>query len=153
MLYIADLLDPRSIEADLSARRKREAIEEMVAVLARSITVADPGGLALELLERERLASTGVGGGIALPHRLLPAFDRTAIALGRRRRGLPFDAIDGQPVTLLFLIVGPAGRPAEHLQLLSHVARLLRGEELVRELVDAADASAMLAAIRAREAE
>lgn len=153
MLRISDLLDPRSVEADLAATGKREAIEEMVAVLARAMPVPRPERLLLELLERERLASTGVGGGIALPHKLLEGFDRSAIALGRSRGGLPFNAADGQPVTVLFLIVGPAGQHAEHLRLLSRLARLLRDETLTREILDAPDAAGMLAALRSHDAE
>ena len=153
MLRISDLLDPRSVETDLAAAGKREAIEEMVAVLARAMRVPEPERLAQELLERERLASTGVGGGIALPHKLLEGFDRSAIALGRSRGGIAFDAADGQPVTVLFLIVGPAGQHAEHLRLLSRLARLLRDESLTRELVNAPDAAGMLAALRFRDAD
>ena len=153
MLRISDLLDPRSVEASLAATAKREAIEEMVAVLARSTAVPEPERLARELLERERLASTGVGGGIALPHKLLEGFGRSAMALGRSRSGIPFDAADGQLVTVLFLIVGPVGQHAEHLRLLSRLARLLRDETLARELVSAPDAAGMLAALGRRDAE
>ena len=153
MLRISELLDPRSVEPDLAATGKREAIEEMVAVLARATPVPEPERLTQELLERERLASTGVGGGIALPHKLFEGFDRSAIALGRSRGGLPFDAADGQPVTVLFLIVGPAGQHAEHLRLLSRLARLLRDEALTRELLGAPDAAGMLAALRSRDVE
>ena len=152
MRRLVDLIDPRSVEPELQSRRKHDAIEEMLAVLGRSLWIPQPSGWLRELVAREKLASTGVGNGIAIPHKLFQGVERSALALGRRREGIPFDAIDGAPATLLFLMVGPEGQPGEHLRLLSRLARLLRDQSLVRALLEAPDAAGMLEALAARDA-
>lgn len=151
MISLSEILDERSIELDLKSRRKKELIEELVAVLGRSMPVADPRRLADELLERERLTSTGIGHGLAIPHRLVPGFPRAALAFGRKAGGVPFDAIDRQPVSLFFLILGPAGSQAEHLPLLSRLSRLLHDSEFRRALEQARSPAEVLAAFREKE--
>ncbi len=153
MLTIHEHLDPRSIEANLAAATKRDALAEMLSVLARSTLLPDRDALLAGLLEREGSASTGVGGGVALPHKLLPEFPKTALALGRCSRGIAFDAADGQPVVVVFLILGPAGQHAQHLMVLSRLARLFRDGGLANEMLRAPDAESMLAALRSAEAK
>lgn len=152
MTTIHEQLDARSIEASLAATTKRDALAEMLTVLARSTTLPDRDALLASLLERERSASTGVGEGVAFPHRLLPDFPKTVMALGRCPRGIPFDAADGQPVTVMVLILGPAGEHAQHLKLLSRLARLFRDGSLTQEILRATDAPGILAALRKAEA-
>jgi mannitol/fructose-specific phosphotransferase system IIA component (Ntr-type) len=152
MLTIHERLDLRSVEASLAASTKRDALAEMLSVLARSIPLPDRDALLAGLLERERSASTGVGGGVAFPHKLLPEFPATALALGRSTRGIPFDAADGRPVVVVFLLLGPAGQHAQHLMVLSRLARLFRQGGLTDEILRASDAAGMLAALRSAEA-
>ena len=126
MSALWQILDPACVDLGLKARSKQEALEEMVGLLAKAGKVREPAAL-LELLRaREKMGSTGIGGGIAIPHCASPELPAPVFAVGRRREGLAFDALDGQPVSLLFLLVGQKGRPSAQLRLLSRLARLLR---------------------------
>jgi mannitol/fructose-specific phosphotransferase system IIA component (Ntr-type) len=120
------ILDPACITLDLKAGSKAEALEEMVGLLVRASRIRDGAVLLQALQAREKKISTGVGGGIALPHCASPEPGVPALAMARKRAGLDFEALDGAPVRLLFLLVGQKDHPAAQLRLLSRLARLLR---------------------------
>jgi fructose-specific phosphotransferase system IIA component len=147
------ILDPGCIELDLKARRKEEALAEMAALLARAGRIGDPEELTRALLAREKLTSTGVGSGIAIPHAMLAGLEETLLAVGRKLEGLPFDAIDRKPVQLIFLLAGPRGRELSHLQLLSRLARLLRDASFRETLMSAQEPREVLELLRSREEE
>lgn len=151
MLALDEILDERSVELNLRSRRRKDVLEELVGVLGRSMPIADPRKVADRLLERERMASTGIGRGVAVPHRLLPGFPRTAMAFGRCREGIAFEAIDRQPVSLFFLLLGPEGSQHEHLRLLSRLSRFLHEDAFLQALHRAESRAELAAAIRLQE--
>ena len=126
MSTLAELLDIRCVELELHAQKKEGIFTEMANLLAKAGKIDNPDLLVTALMEREKLVSTGIGDGIAIPHAMIDEVEETMLAVGRRKEGLPFDALDGNPVNLIFLIVGSTGQELLHLQLLSRLVRLLR---------------------------
>ena len=99
------------------------------------------------LAQRERLGSTGIGNGIAIPHGKLPKLERLFGVFARLDRPIDFEALDGQPVDLLFLLLAPEAAGADHLKALARVARLLRDPEVARKLRESRDAEAIYAVL------
>jgi fructose-specific phosphotransferase system IIA component len=131
------MLSVDCIKLDLEARRKKKAVIELVDLLAGAGKIKNPAELADEILERENLASTGIGHGIGLPHCLTGLLDKTVIAFGRSEGGIPFDAADNRPVHLIFLMAGPKSATALHLQILSKLSRLLTEKDFREKLLQA----------------
>lgn len=133
-----DILGLEAVTTSLSASTKEGAISELSRLLARSIGIeSDP--IRRVLSERERLASTGVGSGVAIPHGRLSTIPALRVALAIHRTGLHFDAIDGQPVHVFVAIVGPDNDPSAHLKLLARASRILREESARASLLAAPD--------------
>jgi PTS system fructose-specific IIC component len=145
------ILDPACVALELKAGGKAEALEEMVGLLVGSGRIRDGAALLEALRARERKISTGVGGGIALPHCAFPEPGAPALAVARKRAGLDFEALDGNPVCLLFLLVGRAEQPAAQLRLLSRLARLLREPAFPGALLEAASPSQVVELFRRAE--
>ncbi len=103
------------------------------------------------LLEREQLQSTGIGGGVAVPHGCLDSLERQIGAVLVCPGSIPFDAIDGQPVGIIFALVGPRGAPAQHLKLLAQVSRLFRQDAFRQRLLQTPTGSAAFDLIAGRE--
>lgn len=144
----SDILDPACVVPELSGRKKRQVIEELVAALARAGKIGDASRLTEEILEREKLTSTAIGHGIAVPHKLSDEAPDTALAVGRAPAGVKFDAPDNEPVTLVFLLVGPTGAHGAHLRLLSRLSRYLHDpgfRDALRSAADAEDITRLLA--------
>ncbi|MCP4396255.1 MAG: PTS sugar transporter subunit IIA [bacterium] len=137
MLNLSSILSPDCIQLDLRASDKKEAIQELVGLFVAAGQLDDSDDLANELLAQEKRVSTGIGDGIAIPHKLTKCASRTMIAFGRKNDGLNFEALDRQPVYLLFLILGPPHKVTEHLQVLSKLSRLLHNRNLRQHLFDA----------------
>jgi fructose-specific phosphotransferase system IIA component len=148
-----EILDPECVELSLRARRKEEALAELAGLLGAAGQIDDPDELTRALLTREKLTSTGIGEGIAIPHAMLAGLDDTLLAVGRKPEGLSFDSIDRKPVLLIFLLVGPPGRERTHLQLLSRLARLLRDPGFRDALMAAREPQEVLDLLQAREEE
>ena len=148
---LSDILDPRCIELDLTGKRKQELIRELVDVLDRGGKVSDSSQLCSEVLEREKLASTGIGSGIAIPHALSATVSETVMAFGLKLDGARFDAVDKQPVSVFFLLVGPIGAHAEHLRVLSKLARYLHDRTFCQALLDAQSQDDVIATLRSKE--
>lgn len=148
---LSPLLDSRAVSLSIAARRKPDIIRELVALLGVTGAVTDVDRVTAEVIERENVATTGIGSGIAIPHCLSPAVRGTAIAIGRRIPGAKFDAVDKQPVQLFFLMVGLPGSHNEHLRLLSRLARFLHDPDLKAELLSAREPEEAVAAFRRRE--
>jgi PTS system nitrogen regulatory IIA component len=126
-MEIVDLLTPESVIANLRATSKKQALQEL-AKRAATRTGLKERAIFDVLLERERLGTTGVGNGIAIPHGKLPALDTLVGVFARLDRPIDFDAIDERPVDLIFLLLAPAGAGADHLKALARVSRLLRDQ-------------------------
>ncbi|MBN1687068.1 MAG: PTS sugar transporter subunit IIA [Spirochaetales bacterium] len=137
MLSPAEILDDRCILLDLRVKRKKDVIAALVESLAAAGHIANAKQVTKNVLLREKTASTGVGHSAAIPHWLSVEIDKTVMAFGRTVFEVQFGAIDGKPVRLFCLIVGPADRPNEHLQLLSRLSRILRHEECIDALLAA----------------
>jgi mannitol/fructose-specific phosphotransferase system IIA component (Ntr-type) len=114
-----------AISLRIQGKKKPEIIRELVGLLATAGVVRDVETVTAEVIAREELATTGIGGGIAIPHCLSAEVTGTALAFGRRVPGAKFDAVDKQPVQLFFLMVGLPGAHNEHLRYLSKLSRYL----------------------------
>lgn len=139
-MEIRDLLQPESVVADLKAANKKQLLQDLAKCAAR-VTGVNDRKIFETLLERERLGSTGVGSGIAIPHGKLSDFKRLYGVFARLERPVEFDAIDEQPVDLIFLLLAPEGAGADHLKALARVSRLLRDTSMCEKLrgTDTAD--------------
>lgn len=125
-LKILDFLSPSAITAELAASTKKEVLEELVALLSKEGKVADAKATVEVLIEREKLGSTGIGQGIAIPHAKTDQAKEVVAAFGLSRRGVQFDALDGDPVNIFFLLVAPPDAAALHLKALARISRLLK---------------------------
>ena len=131
------LVDPRYVFTDVGGTSAEQALGAIAERLAAAGVVTDAGDLARRLIERERLGSTGVGNGIAIPHVKSKDVEDLVVAIATLRPGADFGAADGRPVTLAFLVISPASAPALHLQTLARISRLVR-REAARERIRAA---------------
>jgi PTS system nitrogen regulatory IIA component len=123
---IGDILVKDSILLDLKAREKRDLLAEMANALAESTPGLDEKRLFEVLSEREKLQSTGIGEGVAVPHCKLPDLSHPLTSFARSREGVDFDSIDGQPSHLFFLLVVPEYSEGRHLRALARISRFLR---------------------------
>ena len=125
---------------------KKQAIQELAARAAR-LTGQSERLIFETLMQREKLGSTGVGNGIAIPHGKLPNLEKLVGLFARLERPIDFEALDGQPVDLIFLLLAPEGAGADHLKALARVARLLRDQDTANKLRAARDAEALYAVL------
>lgn len=140
-MSVTDILAPDRVavsnESEGFVRDKRTALERLASLLAGDAVAPER---VLGVLEaREQLQSTGVGGGVAVPHGSVEELDRQVGALLVCPAAIPFDAIDGEPVSIIFALIGPKGAPAEHLKILARVSRLLRNQAFRAKLVAASN--------------
>lgn len=140
-MEIADLITPRSVVPQLRVANKRQALLEL-AKRASAMSGIHERAIFDVLIERERLGTTGIGMGIGIPHGKLPELDKLYGIFARLDRPIPFDAIDDQPVDLIFLLLAPETAGADHLKALALVSRLLRDRAICEKLrgTDNADA-------------
>lgn len=140
-MELADILGPDAVIADMRASSKKQALLEM-AQRAAHVTGLHERTVFDVLLERERLGSTGLGGGIAIPHGKLAGLGRLHGVFARLATPIDFEAIDARPVDLMFVLLAPESAGADHLKALSRVSRALRDRVLVEKLraTDRADA-------------
>lgn len=136
-MKLSEILTPECIISDLKARDKKGALEELSGVITAQEPSLNKGYLLQVLLERERLGSTGIGEGIALPHGKVNKLDRLLVSFGRSLEGLSFDSIDEQPAYLFFLLVAPENSAGAHLQALAKISRLLKDNRFRQRLMDA----------------
>ncbi len=139
-----ELLSPETIAPSLRARGKKQALQELSAAAAR-LTGLDERAIFDVLLQRERLGSTGIGEGIAIPHGKLPGLSRLFGFAARLEKPIDFEALDDQPVDILFLLLAPEGAGADHLKALARVARALREPGILARIRSARDADALYA--------
>jgi PTS system nitrogen regulatory IIA component len=150
-MALTDLLSPDAILSALRVNGKKQALQEM------SERAAQVSGLPAReifdaLLQRERLGSTGVGDGIAIPHGKLAKCTRIFGIFARLERAIDFEALDGLPVDLIFLLIAPESAGADHLKALAMIARVLRDSEMAAQLRATRDASALYSLLTLRPA-
>jgi len=143
---LTDLVVPQAVVPALRVNSKKQALQELA---ARAATMSGRSDREIfeVLMQRERLGSTGIGGGIAIPHGKLAKLDRLFGVFARLERPVDFEALDGQPVDLMFLLLAPEAAGADHLKALARVARLLRDPEVARKLRESRDAEALYAVL------
>jgi PTS system nitrogen regulatory IIA component len=143
-MEIADLITPSRVVAQLRATNKKQALQDL-AKRAAVMTGIQDRAIYDVLIERERLGSTGIGMGIGIPHGRLSGLDKLCGIFARLDRPVPFDAIDDQPVDLIFLLLAPEGAGADHLKALARVSRLLRDRTVCEKLRGTDNADALYA--------
>ncbi len=143
-MEIADLVSVDGVVADLKVSSKKQALQEL-SQRAAALTGLHERAIFDTLLERERLGTTGVGVGIAIPHGKLPDLDRLHGLFARLAQPIDFEAIDEQPVDLIFLLLAPESAGADHLKALARVSRLLRDKMVCDKLRGSDTAEAIYA--------
>jgi nitrogen PTS system EIIA component len=141
-----DLVAPNAVIPALKVNSKKQALQELAAKAAK-LTDQNERSVFETLLQREKLGSTGIGNGIAIPHGKLAKLERLFGLFARLERPVDFDALDGQPVDLVFLLLAPEGAGADHLKALARIARLLRDRDVARKLRESRDAEALYAVL------
>lgn len=148
-MEIAELLAPRSVIAQLRVGNKKQALQE-IARRAASATGMAERRIYEVLSERERLGSTGIGRGVAIPHGKLDELPRLYGLFARLERPIPFEAVDDQAVDLVFVLLAPENAGAEHLRALARVSRLLRDDKVCEKLRGTDNADALFALLTER---
>ncbi len=143
-MLISDLLSPERIRCDVHSSSKKQLLELISEELARNSEEFSNREIFESLCARERLGSTGLGKGVAIPHGRVRGTQNVEASFFRLRKPLPFDSVDGEPVDLLFALAVPEDCNEDHLKLLSQVAELFSDPELLQELREAENSGRML---------
>ena len=151
-MQLIDLLTLDRIKIPLESRSKEQVLAELVEVVAAGLEPAQRAELLRAVRDREAVLSTGIGHGVAIPHGKSPILPGLLMAAGVAAEPVDFDALDGQPVRLFFLLVGPESAAGPHIKALSRIARLIRSEEVRASLMSAGTADAFSAALKQSEA-
>jgi PTS system nitrogen regulatory IIA component len=145
-MEFTDFLAQEAVVANLRAASKKQALQDL-ARKAAEVSGADERQIHDVVMERERLGTTGVGNGIAIPHGKLPGLKRLFGVFARLEKPIDFESIDEQPVDLIFLLLAPEGAGADHLKALARVSRLLRDRRVCEKLRGSDRADALYALI------
>jgi PTS system nitrogen regulatory IIA component len=151
-VLLSELLSVERVRVPLGSRTKSDVLEELVQLVARGQSGADRDAILASVREREQVLSTGIGDGIAIPHGRTPNVDDLVLAAGVAHGGIEYDALDGRPVRLFFMLIGPESASGAHVKALSRISRLMRRDELRRELTEVTSAEEFLRLIAAAEA-
>lgn len=146
-MKIGEMLRREFILEELKARNKHDVLVELSGVFEKGGIHVNPEAMLQVLLERERLGSTGIGDGIAIPHGKVPGLDQIVVSFGRSREGIEFDAMDGRPVQLFFLLMAPENSAGGHLKALARISRMLRDQNFRKNLLEAKDREALFGII------
>ncbi|MFB3926568.1 MAG: PTS sugar transporter subunit IIA [Syntrophales bacterium] len=136
-MNIVGMLRKEFIIPLLKAKNKREVIEELSSAFLKIHHDLDLGAMTGALLSREKLGSTGIGEGVAIPHGKIAGLDKIILSFGRSSEGIPFNALDGKPVHLFFLLMAPEGSTSQHLKVLAKISRMLKDGEFRNALMSA----------------
>jgi PTS system nitrogen regulatory IIA component len=141
-MKLLDVLNKEAIIIGLEATDKKSVLEELT-VPAAAISKVEHSQLVRMLMERERLGTTGIGGGIAIPHGKLKNMPLEILCIGISRKGVSFEAMDGKPVHIFFLLFTPEGATELHLMLLSRISKLLKNDIFKQRLLKSTNADAV----------
>lgn len=136
-MRLSEIFKPQFVIPDLKAHDKKGVLEELLEIITGQERSLNKGTLLQVLLERERLGSTGIGDGVALPHGKLRGLDNLLLSFGRSIEGLDFDSIDEQPAYLFFLLLAPENSAGMHLKSLAKISRMLKDGNLRQQLMRA----------------
>ena len=138
-MTLMEILSGKSLIVGLQGQNKREILEELVDTLEVGDKITDRDKVLEAVLQREEIMSTGIGHGIAIPHGKSEYVTELGGVLGLKREGVDFDALDGQPTYIFFLLVSPMDVSGPHIKALARISRLLKGEDFRQRLIHAAD--------------
>jgi PTS system nitrogen regulatory IIA component len=143
-MELKSLTGPGLIFPDLEGRQASAVLLELSMRLSEADVVSSPEWLYEKLREREELGSTGIGGGVAIPHCKCKGVERVVIAIGTSRQGIDFGAPDEKPVRLFFVVLSPEKEPAAHLQSLAAISKWVKADEHVERILEAETPTAIL---------
>ncbi|HEY6417804.1 MAG TPA: PTS sugar transporter subunit IIA [Candidatus Binataceae bacterium] len=152
-MKITDILNPDMVIPDLKGTAKTEVLRELAEALAKKYPEIKLDQLTAVLAERERLGSTAIGDGIAIPHGKLPGVKKILGAFGRHPKGVDFESLDGNPTQLFFVLVAPEDSASLHLKALARVSRLLKDNGFRDRLLAAPDAAEIYRLIKEEDAK
>lgn len=147
-MQLVDVLKENMIFLNFEAANKEEAIDKFIISLDRTGTIKEPNALKDALLEREKLGTTGIGNGIAMPHARSSAIKDLTVAFFRSEKGIDFKSMDSEPVHLVFLLLAPVTAGGPYLKLLAKISRLLRSDDFRKALIEAKDVASVLQIIQ-----
>lgn len=150
-MTLLDILSADSTLVDLKGETKEDIIAELVDTLAVGDGISDRDKVLQAVLEREKIMSTGIGDGIAIPHGKSDAVEKLVAALGTQRRGVDFEALDGEPAYVFFLLVSPANISGPHIKALARISRLLKNDDFKKKLIAAETAAEIIEIIETEE--
>mgnify|MGYP001548154035 CR=1 FL=1 len=151
-MRLSQILDKSSIIAELEVSDKKGTIDAL-AQAAAGVTRASREEIAAVLLEREQLGSTGIGGGIAIPHGKLDQVDDITIGIALSRTGVSYDSLDDKPVHIFFLLLTPENSAGGHLRVLAQISKLLKAEDFKKQLLSSGSAEDIYETILERDEE
>jgi PTS system nitrogen regulatory IIA component len=151
-MKIMDFLCPDAITIDLKAHDKKAAIAEIVEMLVKAKKIKKPDEIIETVLEREKLGSTGIGQGVAIPHGKTNLLSEQIGALAISQKGVEFNSLDGEPVHLIFFLVGPVEVAGKHLKALSRISRLFKDKFFRQSLREAGTAEEVIKIIQQEDA-
>ncbi len=134
-MKIAEILQEQCVVADIRGKTKKEIITELVETLAKARLVKDVEPVVNVVMDREKLGSTGIGNGVAVPHGKLKSINNIMCAFGRSQNGVDFDAVDRAPVHIFFLVLAPEDSASLHLKVLSRITKILRDQSLRKKII------------------
>lgn len=142
-MKLAEIIPEGGILDDLKSTTKEEVVKEMVQALVKAGRIEESISkkAVKALMDREELGSTGIGAGVAVPHARHESITELLGAFGRSKKGISFDALDGEPVHVLFMLLSSKGASGAHLESLAYISRLVRDDKFVKQLRDAKDAA------------
>jgi len=135
-MRLTDVLSEDFVSITLNGTNRDDCIKELIDKLATAQTINSAKSIFDAVLEREKIMTTGVGNGIAIPHCKHSDSPKFAVCLGIQQKGVDFQSIDKKDVNIIFLLVGPENNPGLHIKLLSRISRLMSNEELRQQLLD-----------------
>jgi PTS system nitrogen regulatory IIA component len=139
-MRLTEILKPQNIKVPLQATTKAEAIGELIDLLAANGEVADPKKVLAAVLDREATRTTGIGNGLAIPHGKCGGTDRLTMAIGRPATPIDFQAIDGRPVNVIWLLTSPQDQTGAHIHALARISRLMTIDRFRQALIAATSA-------------
>ncbi len=152
-MKIVDLIKREMVVPALNATDKRGILEELAAYMSDQHPRIDRATLSKVLIEREQLASTAIGEGVAIPHGKLGTVGEIVACLGRAPSGVEFDSMDGQPTYLFFVLVAPEASTGAHLKALARISRVFKDPEFRKRLLAAPDAESMYQVVSEEDAK
>jgi PTS system nitrogen regulatory IIA component len=137
---LGDILRESCVIADIKGVTKKEILFEMVETLKKAKLIDDTDSVVEIIMERERLGSTGIGDGVAIPHGKMKKLNTILCVAARSKEGVNFDAVDRQPVHIFFLVLAPEDSASMHLKVLSRISKVLRDQSFRKKMLTLADA-------------